>query len=318
MTSHFASELPAGTLVTVAEEVPAPDGRSRLRLTVPVVGWVTAKFIRRAEGKEVAEDNQPKYFWKPAWGGPTLYPAPGVVVSAKTPMGRPPDIFGRSNVDLSFASPAALAGDFAEVRMWLVRAALRFNASLGKEVQAALLNGEAPEARASVAPVTRSTIVYLAGVEGTGHHGVMPMILYAAVKKYGTSVLTWWRSLREVLFKTPPSKRKERLRTLMTAVKAADQRPLFIFEWCSWPFGEESRERWADGCSDPTAMERELASGNPGNSIDLQEFITLFSEYGDVRVLVLHRSLAAAAWSHKDWDDGLRRERERAAQIHSH
>lgn len=46
-------------------------------------------------------------------------------------------------------------------------------------------------------------------------------------------------------------------------------------------------------------------SGNPGNSFDLREFVDMMSEYADIRLLVLNRGLAAASWSHREWDGGL-------------
>lgn len=76
----------------------------------------------------------------------------------------------------------------------------------------------------------RPQVLYIAGVEGTGHHGaagprrlfcldaeVMPMILFPAARHFGSCTLSWWRSLREVLMKTPPSQRRQRLRQLLEA-----------------------------------------------------------------------------------------------------
>lgn len=69
-------------------------------------------------------------------------------------------------------------------------------------------------------------------------------------------------------------------------------RPHFIMEWASWPFGEHARSRWSQGCDDPKALEREELSGNPGNSVDLLEFVELFREHGDVKVHPAAASMA--------------------------
>lgn len=103
---------------------------------------------------------------------------------------------------------------------------------------------------------------------------------------------------------TPPRERRAKLAQLM-ASSAVSDKPHIIFEWCSWPFGEEGRGRWRNGCQDEGGVRREEQSGNPGNSVDLREFVELFREHGDVKVLVLHRGLVSAAWSHREWDGGL-------------
>eukprot|EP00435_Cladocopium_sp_Y103_P039102 s2220_g10.t1 len=85
---------------------------------------------------------------------------------------------------------------------------------------------------------------------------VMPMILYPAVRQYGSCTLSWWRSLREVLMKVHPRQRRERLNALLEAMHVFDK-PHFIMEWASWPFGEHVRSRWSKGCDDPRGLERE-------------------------------------------------------------
>lgn len=236
--------------------------------------------------------------WRPA-GLPTFFLAQDARVSDKTPMGKPPELFPGRTLDRSFGSPAMMVTDRYEMNTWLARSITRFSSALGDEASARLFDD-----KGSLGPASKPKIIYIAGVEGTGHHGFGPMLAYPAVRKYGEGTFTWWRSLREVLMKTPPRHRRAKLRKLMTSMDIGSS-PHFIFESASYPFGEEGRERWAAGCEDPEALQREEQSGNPGNSVDLGEFIELFQEYGEVKVLVLHRSLAAAAWSHKEWDDGL-------------
>jgi len=221
-------------------------------------------------------------------------------VSDKTPMGQPIDIFDGASVDRSFASQAMLMTDRVEMSMWLTRNISNYHLSLGGEVQA-LLEGAEDQVHASP---KRLQVTYVAGVEGTGHHGFMPMLLYAAVRAFGSGVLAWWRSLREVFLYTPVRQRRAKLATLLANMDVAAY-PHIIFEWCSWPFGEEFRERWCQGCQDARGLSREERSGNPGNSVDLLEFVDLFSEHGDVRVLVLHRNLVSSSWSHREWDGGL-------------
>jgi len=250
-------------------------------------------------------------------------------------MGRQLDLFGGgASVDRSFASPAAMATDRVEMSLWMARELKKFDGSLGEETKACLLpsltngmqqqlevqqqqpqqqpnsqqfqSGSSSPSRGPSEKRRRLQVVYIAGVEGTGHHGFMPLLLYPAVREYGGGVLAWWRSLREVLLKCPPSERRAKLNMLLEAMQTNCQdEPRILFEWCSYPFGEEHRERWADGVADTDALARELRSGNPGNSVDLREFVDIFSEFADVKVLVLHRGLISASWSHKEWDQGL-------------
>jgi len=199
-----------------------------------------------------------------------------------------------------------LLNDRAEMTMWLVRELMKFNPSLGDEAKTILLSDSPVPPTTDGPSLPRLKVIFLAGVEGTGHHGFMPMLLYPAIRAYGGRVLAWWRSLREVLLKTPPTERRMKLKKLLESMEVSNSRePYVIFEWCSWPFGEEHRERWANGCEDENALNREEQSGNPGNSVDLREFVDLFQEYGEVKILVLHRELVSAAWSHKEWDAGL-------------
>jgi len=311
LDSPLVRELPPGTCVSVVQEGEA-GGRQRLCLSAPCSGWVSAKLVRKTanawseagNSMDVVEDNS----WQPL-GMPTFFPDASANVTAKTPMGRPVELFdGNPEVDRSFGSPAAMYTDRVEMALWISRRVGSFNSSLGDEVKASMFAqvGElqAPSQPSGAPKKYRPQVLYIAGVEGTGHHGVMPMLLYPAVRQFGSGTISWWRSLREVLMKTPPSRRKARLHQLLDAMGVFD-RPHFIVEWCSWPFGEDVRGRWSEGCDDPNSLQREERSGNPGNSVDLREFVELFQTHGDVKVLVLHRGLASAAWSHKEWDDGL-------------
>lgn len=241
--------------------------------------------------------------WRPL-GIRTFFPAQDEAVSQKAPMGRPPDLLpGRPAPGWPFASPEAVVTDRYEMSLWLSRSLSAFGPALGDEASRLLFEADPRLAAEPQAPQGLRSI-YVAGVEGTGHHGLGPMLLYPAVCRYGPGTLAWWRSLREVLFKTPPCARRERLEKLLQAMGVDDQ-PHVLVESASYPFGEEGRARWARGCDDPDAVARERASGNPGNSADLLEFCALLAGHGEVRVLALHRGLAAAAWSHKEWDDGL-------------
>lgn len=304
LDSEWLDELPPQTVVLVVEEQEA-SGRLRLRLSEPLDGWVTAKYVRRSVNGD-APHGHVEEDWKPL-GEATFFPDGSVPVTDKTPMGYPVDIFRGQDVDLSFGSPAAMYRDKVEVAMWIARRVSNFKDSLGEEVNATLLSdAEKPPDLASRRDQRshRPQVLYIAGVEGTGHHGVMPMILYPAVRQYGSCTLSWWRSLREVLMKVHPRQRRQRLKALLEAMHVFDK-PHFIMEWASWPFGEHARSRWSKGCDDPHGLEREERSGNPGNSVDLLEFVELFRDFADVKVLVLHRNLLSAAWSHKEWDDGL-------------
>eukprot|EP00930_Biecheleria_cincta_P099148 TRINITY_DN90793_c0_g1_i1.p1 TRINITY_DN90793_c0_g1~~TRINITY_DN90793_c0_g1_i1.p1 ORF type:complete len:839 (+),score=138.08 TRINITY_DN90793_c0_g1_i1:26-2542(+) len=314
LDSEVIDELPAGTCVTVVGEETS-SGRLRLCLSEPCDGWVTAKFVHRLENTQANESGtkdawagelRTKDDWQPL-GVSTFFPSPSMTVTDKTPMGRPLDIFdGDPTVDRSFLSPAALYTDRLEMAMWISQRLSGFSQGLGEEVEASVYSDMSAlePAQPSRGPKCRPQVLYIAGVEGTGHHGVMPMILYPAIRQYGAATFAWWRSLREILMKTHPNKRKQLLKELLESMSVFEKQH-FIMEWSSWPFGEDERSRWSRGCDDPHAVEREANSGNPGNSVDLMEFVELFQEHADVKVLVLHRNLVSASWSHKEWDDGL-------------
>ncbi|CAL1169125.1 unnamed protein product [Cladocopium goreaui] len=217
LDSEWLDELPPQTVVLVVEEQEA-SGRLRLRLSEPLDGWVTAKYVRRSVNGD-APHGHVEEDWKPL-GEATFFPDGSVPVTDKTPMGYPVDIFRGQDVDLSFGSPAAMYRDKVEVAMWIARRVSNFKDSLGEEVNATLLSdAEKPPDLASRRDQRshRPQVLYIAGVEGTGHHGVMPMILYPAVRQYGSCTLSWWRSLREVLMKVHPRQRRQRLKALLEA-----------------------------------------------------------------------------------------------------
>lgn len=175
------------------------------------------------DGKLLASD------WKPV-GPPTFFPDPRASVKVKTPMGSYPDLFdGDPSVDRSFGSPAMMITDRYEMNVWLARGISAFDSSLGKEVSSRLF-----EDGASGRCASKLKIIYIAGVEGTGHHGFGPMLMYPAVCEYGEGTVAWWRSLREVLMKTPPHERRAKLRTLMRAM-SLQAGPGILFEWASLP-----------------------------------------------------------------------------------
>jgi len=173
------------------------------------------------------------------------------------------------------------------------------------EAVTVVTNGEMP----LIPELRRMSCIYVVGVEGTGHHGVEPMLLHGALKKYGIArTLASWRRLREVFLATPREMRRAALARLLEPLAASTASPQVIFEFCSWPYrggDNPDQERWCAGCADPGLLEQEMATGNPGLSFDLREFVELMGVHAEVRLLCLYRRLAPATWSHASWDRGL-------------
>ncbi|CAE7275221.1 AURKA [Symbiodinium natans] len=155
LDSEVLEELLPGTQVTVVQEEEA-SGRLRLRLSQPLDGWVTAKFVQRIDadngypkgpsnGSAAAKTNghsngagADDADWKPL-GEATFFPSATDTVTEKTPMGRPVDIFqGHKDLDISFGSPAWVYRDRVEMAMWIARRVSSFKDSLGDEVNATL------------------------------------------------------------------------------------------------------------------------------------------------------------------------------------
>lgn len=189
----------------------------------------------------------------------------------------------------------------AECVAWICRTMLGFDAEIGRKT-IALLGQALPRA-----PSHRPVCIYIAGVEGTGHHGVEPLIIFPMLARWGfENTAAAWRPLRAVFLRTPPQERREALRRLLAPEGCHAGPPAAILEFCSWPCCQgEVRKRLRAGCMDPMLLSKEVATGNPGGSFNLVEFVELMSEHAEVRVLGLHRDLVPAVWSHKDWDGGI-------------
>ncbi|CAK0882728.1 unnamed protein product, partial [Prorocentrum cordatum] len=101
-------------------------------------------------------------------------------------MGRPPDLLpGRPAPPRAAAARrarranAAVVTDRYEMSLWLSRSLSAFGPALGDEASRLLFEADPRPAAEPRAPRGLRSI-YVAGVEGTGHHGLGPMLLYPA------------------------------------------------------------------------------------------------------------------------------------------
>lgn len=212
--------------------------------------------------------------------------------------------------------------DRQEMNLWMLRLLAGFSRR----------KGCGTDAEAPVAPARTEfaiNVIYVIGVEGTGHHGVMPLLTYALLRRYGFSAThVWWRSLRNVflpesvkhegtsLYASPcgvDESVEERLQRRRAALAALLQplvdrgEPCCILEYASFPWGTDRGRYGADTRFAENVPNRD--EPHPGDSTNLDDWHALFGEWDcvDARYLVLRRNPVAAAWSHRHWDGSLER-----------
>eukprot|EP00927_Polykrikos_kofoidii_P005165 TRINITY_DN12056_c0_g1_i2.p1 TRINITY_DN12056_c0_g1~~TRINITY_DN12056_c0_g1_i2.p1 ORF type:complete len:521 (+),score=45.50 TRINITY_DN12056_c0_g1_i2:78-1640(+) len=174
-------------------------------------------------------------------------------------------------------------------------------------VEAILSARAQQDTRASVKPRPNVgapfKVVYIAGVEGTGHAGVNPWLLYAHMLDEGSAVgLQWYKCLMQTFVWTPRPYRRGGVALLVAVTYQFVLSCRVVLVGFSYPFGIEHRDRFVLGSQDAEAVRKEELSGSPGNSVDLREFVELFQEHAEVKVLALHRQLTSATWSHREHD----------------
>lgn len=175
---------------------------------------------------------------------------------------------------------------------------------------AAILQGRPPRAAPCAVGVgaerRRITTIYIAGVEGTGHHGIMPVVLRAVCARYGLEgTYMHWGPLRQLFMHSGDTDKRAALRELLGTLPS--NRDCVMFEWASWPWGEKHRERFEQFDRYKELQQHEASLAHPFNSFNLGEFLSCMREYGEVKVLLLERDFINAAWSRGNvgWDSSL-------------
>ena len=126
-----------------------------------------------------------------------------------------------------------------------------------------------------------NTFIFIVGCEGCGHHGLEPVI-ETAINNSGANLYFKWGPLRNIFNELWYAKKQvtENARQILSKIENT-----YIFESNSFPaFNFRTVDaQW-----------------------DLEEMTNLLRPYAKIRYLVLHRDPIAMAFSHKDFDGGLR------------
>ena len=144
--------------------------------------------------------------------------------------------------------------------------------------------------------------IFIAGVEGCGHHGLFPVIETAIkssiqLKSNESKVFSRWPPIRELFNAlwysqalTPQHRQMIRMRIvelMQHGVKLAHNTGCrqFVLEDNSFPSGINRDLRW---------------------QWDIVEIVELLSPYADIKILALYRDPIAMTFSHEEWDGGPR------------
>lgn len=142
--------------------------------------------------------------------------------------------------------------------------------------------------------------IFIAGVEGCGHHGLFPVIetaIKSSIQAEGSEskVFPRWPPIRELFNAlwysqalTPQQRQMARMRIgelMRHGAKLAQSTGCrqFVLEDNSFPSG----------------MNRDLAW-----QWDIIEMVGLLSPYADIKILALYRDPIAMTFSHEEWDGG--------------
>ncbi|KAL7516906.1 hypothetical protein ACHAWX_001876 [Stephanocyclus meneghinianus] len=168
-----------------------------------------------------------------------------------------------------------------------------------------------------------SNIIYLLGVEGTMHHGILPIVESLAARQIDPLTNTTYnvhsrsKALRYGLFAStgqrfgfhepPPMDDPRLVEKVISAICPNDGRKHVVIEAASFPCrgkfrvsrGAASRA-WSKMSPEEIA-ESELAMEHPTN---LYKFYDAYHPYADIKFIVLHRPFLETIASHRTWDDG--------------
>jgi len=174
-------------------------------------------------------------------------------------------------------------------------------------------------------------VVYIMGVEGTAHHGLVPVLETLAKhqidpatqfeyivdvdpKPLKSGLFGWHRNLqRKWGFKggdTPPMDHPDLVRSVVQSSCPLDGKKHVMIEWQSFPSGlEEDRRKyrvlrqreWLSMTPREIAADEE-ALRHPAN---MTAFVEAYSPYAEIRFVVLNRPFLETIASNPDWDESL-------------
>lgn len=172
-------------------------------------------------------------------------------------------------------------------------------------------------------------IIYITGVEGSSHHGLLPIVETLAANqidpdtglKYHVDMLSrdlktglfgWyvWSSQKQWGFGRDPGVQDPALaKSVVSSMCPNDGRRHVIIEWASFPSGQADDRRsyrvkrqkeWLQMTPEEIAND-ELALVHP---VDLNAFYEAYSHHAEIKFIVLNRDYAETIASHREWDSG--------------
>lgn len=173
-------------------------------------------------------------------------------------------------------------------------------------------------------------IIYVTGVEGSSHHGLLPIMETLAAKqidpdtglKYHvdiksrdlkTGLFGWYSYASQVTkwrFSRDPGVQDPALsQSVVSSMCPNDGRRHVIIEWASFPSGQTNDRRsyrvkrqkeWLQMTPEEIAND-ELALVHP---VDLNAFYDTYSPHAEIKFIVLNRDYTETIASHPEWDGG--------------
>ena len=173
-------------------------------------------------------------------------------------------------------------------------------------------------------------IIYIIGVEGSSHHGFLPIIKRLAEKQIDPDTGLQYdiddtpRPLKAGLFgwyQTSFVKQKWGFKgdpgvdnpafaeSIISSMCPNDGRRHVVIEWASFPSGQETdiRSYRVKRQNDWLQMTPQEIANDPKalvHPVDLEAFYDTYATHAEIKLVVLHRPFLETITSHKDWDGG--------------
>ena len=146
---------------------------------------------------------------------------------------------------------------------------------------------------------SKCQIVYVLGVEGSGHHGVSDVLLQTlASEQSGISLKFRDRDFRRIMTARDSSEIAPKIQEICQPTKRTA-----IVEDTSFPTGLEYRKIYAGRPAMDVAAILEIKP----HPLDLETLVDTFSPHADIKFIILHRTFFSVAVSHSEYkvDGGI-------------